>query len=212
MNVSESTPSADAAELVLQERERQKEAQRVAQKRSPSSPTGGTTQSPTKSTEVKLETVSVPKWEGAEQGEVDESELDRRQRAISEKLERKQREVIQQGKQLAKVRAELKALEVPIKQEIMNIRELLEGANKEEIYLVQSVNTLRKDLAEKEKSLDKVRSQKQDYADQLIKVMADYEKRKTERLNEIAQLVGVDEGGEGSNNVVSKSSSSFAGF
>lgn len=175
--------SSEAAEVVLKERQKQRE---IEQKRAKAADGTAALEKPT------LEIVSVPKWEGAEDGEVDESELDRRQRAIGEQLERRQREVHRQGKELARVRAELKALEEPIKAEIMQLREKLEDSNRREKALVDSVNMLRKDLFTKENSLKEVRSEKQDLADDLIRVMADYEKRKTERLNEIADLVGGD--------------------
>lgn len=183
MNPSD-VSSAEAADIVLRERQRQREAEKRKQT--------GKHPDKTNTSEPLLETVSVPKWEGADEGEVDESELDRRQRALSEKLEKKQLEVQQQGKKLAKVRAELKALEEPIKAEIMQLRESLEQSNRREISLVTSVNSLRKDLFEKEKALKEVRKEKQDMADGLIRVMADYERRKTERLNEIAELVGAE--------------------
>jgi len=181
MNLSDDSTS-EAAELVLKERQRQRELERRTKQAGDASDKAVA--------EPTLEQVSVPKWEGAEAGEVDESELDRRQRAISERLERKQREVHEQGKELARVRAELKALEEPIKAEIMQLREKLESANRTEKGLVETVNALRKDLFEREKELSDVRATKQDLADGLIGVMADYEKRKTERLNEIAALVG----------------------
>lgn len=190
--------SSEAAEVVLQERQRQKE---LDNRRRAKESTSDELQQPV------LETVSVPKWEGADAGEVDESELDRRQRVISEQLEKKQREVHRQGQQLARVRAELKALEQPIKEEIMQLREKLEESNRQEKALVESVNALRKDLHGKEKSLKEVREGKQQLADNLIKVMADYERRKTERLNEIADLVG----GQRVTKSSSKSSN-FAGF
>lgn len=152
-----------------------------------------------------LETVSAPKWEGAEAGEVDESELERRQRAISEQLEKKQREVLRQGRELERIQSELKALEQPIKAEIMMLREKLEHSNRREKALVDNVNSLRKDLYEKEKGLTNVRAEKQRLADDLIRVMADYERRKRERLNQIAELVGDDP-------VLQPSKSTFTGF
>lgn len=187
------TSTSEAAEVVLKERQRQRDLETREKPKSPSKPTP-----------PKLETVSVPKWEGAEAGEVDESELDRRQRAISQKLEARQQEVRRQGIQLARVRAELKKLEEPIKAEIMGLREQLEGANRRESGLVNMVNSLRKELFDKEGELKNVRTEKQELADRLIEVMADYEKRKTERLNEIADLVGEER--------VPGKPSNFAGF
>lgn len=205
------TPS-EAAELVLRERQRQREAAEAAKRSrraikssSSSSTINGSSSTTTKpdnnndddsdEIRVELETVSVPKWDGADQGDVNESELDRRQRALSQQLERRQREMLEQSEKLARVREELKELEQPIKADIMTLREKLEHANREEITLVQGVNMLRKELAVKEKSLVNIRKDKQEFADQLIKVMADYERRKTERLNEIVSLVGVAEDG-----------------
>lgn len=178
------TSSSEAAQLVLKERQRQREAEKNSQPKQ-SAHTA-------KSLQPALETVSVPRWEGEDQGQVDESELDRRQRALQEKLERKQLEFQRQGKRLAKVRQELKSLEEPIRAEIMKIRQQLEYANREEIELVNSVNTLRTELHTKENSLKVTRQAKQDLADKLIGVMAGYEKKKTARLNEIAELVGED--------------------
>lgn len=189
--------SSEAAEVVLRERERQRQAD--DRKKKASSDQLDEEKKPS------LETVSTPKWDGAEAGEVDESELDRRQRALAEQLERRQREVIRQSKQLARVRDDLKALELPIKAEIMQLRERLEDANRREVVLVDTVNSLRKDLFEKEKGLKNVREEKQTLADDLIKVMADYERRKTERLNEIAELVG-------DKPVEQPKASNFAGF
>lgn len=194
MNLADDSTS-EAAELVLKERRRQRELQQNKAKSQTSN-----------DSKPVLETVSVPQWEGAEAGQVDESELDRRQRAIAERLERKQREVQQQSKQLARVKAELKALEEPIRAEIMQLREQLEAENRNEKSLVESVNALRQELFAKEKQLEDARSNKQDLTDKLIGVMADYEKRKTERLNEIANLVGADP----ANNKSAKSN--FAGF
>jgi hypothetical protein len=48
------------------------------------------------------------------------------------------------------------------------------------------------ELHDKEQHLVTVRAEKQQYADKLIDVMADYEKRKTDILNGIAKLVGED--------------------
>lgn len=205
---SQVTPS-EAAEVVLKERERerQKERQkkRQAQKQNPNKDAATSsdgTHAPT------LEQVSMPKWDGLESGEVDESELDRRQRALSEQLDRRQREVHQQGKRLARVREELKALEQPIKADIMQLRERLEVANRSEITLVQNVNELRKQLFEKEHLLGETRQEKQTAADELIRVMADYERRKTDRLNEIADLVG----GESAHNRLTNKPAKFTGF
>eukprot|EP00177_Eucheuma_denticulatum_P004017 GFKZ01007255.1.p2 GENE.GFKZ01007255.1~~GFKZ01007255.1.p2 ORF type:complete len:327 (+),score=45.34 GFKZ01007255.1:2301-3281(+) len=174
--------TSEAAEVVLKERQRQRALQTTQS--SSNHPTSTSPQQPA------LETVSTPQWKNPQAHEIDESELDRRQRVISERLEKRQREVQRQGKQLARVRAELKALEQPIKQEIMQLRERLEDSNRRERDLVDSVNALRKDLFEKEKGLEQVRQEKQQFADDLIRVMADYERRKTERLNEIADIVG----------------------
>lgn len=198
MDSSDVTPS-EAAELVLRERQRQREAEKRREAR----------EAKGEAKDITIEKVSVPKWEGADEGEVDESELDRRQRALSEQLEKRQREVIRQSKQLARVREELKALEQPIKTEIMQLREQLETANRQEISLVQDVNLLRKDLFDKEKTLKKVRADKQDLADKLIRVMADYERRKTERLNEIADLV---DAGSSTSGKVTNNQPTFSGF
>lgn len=162
---------SSAAEVVLRERERRRARERVSSE---------TPQAPA------LETVSTVGTAVA----VDERELERRQRNLSEQLARKQEEVQQTGRKLARVRGELAAIEAPIKAEIMTIRERLEAANRAEKALVDGVNALRKELFVKEKKLGEVRSEKQGYADDLIKIMADYERRKADRLEQIAHLVG----------------------
>lgn len=199
MNKSRMTPS-EAAEAVLREHERQRDETRKKR--------GGSGSAAVVAKAPELEQVTSPKWDGLEGGEVDASELDQRQRALSETLERRQRQVHQQGKKLAAVRAELVALERPLKADIMGLREKLETANRAEMTLVQSVNMLRKELFEKEKLLAETRTDKQTFVDDLIRVMADYERRKTERLNEIADLVGVDS----SPNRVTNKPSNFTGF
>ncbi|PXF49380.1 hypothetical protein BWQ96_00696 [Gracilariopsis chorda] len=184
--------SSDAAELVLKERQRQRSlhANTAPDPRSPNNPNNALSK-------PKLETVSTPQWgntPSSEHSVLDEADLDRRHRALQQKLERKQQDIQRQGKRLQKVRDELKALEVPIRAEIMNIRQQLEQANREEITLVDTVNALRNDLYNREQQLTQVRATKQHMADNLIKVMADYEKRKAERLNQIAELVADEEG------------------
>lgn len=192
------TATSEAAELVLRERARQREHNARQ-----------TNADALAAVPPKLETVSVPRWDGAEAGDVDESELDRRQRALSQHLDKRQAEVVRQGKELARVRRELKKLEEPIKLEIMALRERLEESNRREMGLVTTVNTLRKDLFEKEGELGEVRKEKQAFADQLITVMADYEKRKTDRLNEIVDLVGGEPVGE---QKTASRASDFVGF
>lgn len=203
--MTDSKPT-EAAELVLQERKRQREQ---AKRKEAKEKKAGNNANGDK---VQLEQVSTPKWEGAEAGEVDESELERRQRALSEKLERRQAEIARQSERLTRVREELRALEAPIKTEIMQIRQRLEEENRKEIALVASVNSLRTDLVEKEKDLKVVRDSKQDLADKLIEVMADFERRKTERLNEIAELVGEDQQPDVKKKNVKPAKSSFSGF
>ena len=78
-----------------------------------------------------------------------------------EQLECRHKEVVRESRQFAKVREELKALEAPIKAEIMQLREKLEDTVRREIALVDTVNALRKDLHAKEKTLTRVRSEKQ---------------------------------------------------
>ncbi|CAN8076573.1 unnamed protein product [Agarophyton chilense] len=178
--------SSDAAELVLKERKRQRDLQSKHTRRQQQSPTASQ-QKP------ELETVSTPKWSQQQHAQLDEAELDRRHKALQQRLEMKQQDIQRQGKRLQKVREELKALEQPIRAEIMHIRQQLEQANREEMTLVDSVNSLRTELHTKEQHLGEVRRTKQDMADKLIKVMADYEKRKAERLNHIAELVADEE-------------------
>lgn len=165
--------TSSAAEVVLRERERERRraASRAGGSDAPSAPA--------------LETVTAM----SAGGNLDERELERRQRSISEQLERRQEEVRRTGRELARVRTELKALEAPIKAEIMALRERLEAANRGERALVDAVNALRTDLFDKEKKLAEVRERKSGLADDLIKAMADYERRKSERLEQIAHLV-----------------------
>lgn len=149
---------------------------------------------PTTPEPPKHETVQSPEigWVGAESGDVDENELERRQRAISQRLIARQRQLAKDGAELERVRKELAALEAPLKAEIMSLRSALEDSNKREKFLVDEINALRDTLHEKEKEVVDVRSEKQQHADSLISVMADYEKRKTDALNGIASLVGED--------------------
>lgn len=206
-SMADSRPT-EAAELVLQERKRQRDE---AKRREAKEAKEGKTEKNMQGDKVQLEQVSTPKWDGAEAGEVDESELERRQRALSEKLERRQAEIARQSERLTRVRDELRALEAPIKTEIMQLRQRLEDENRKEIALVASVNSLRTELASKEKELRVVRDSKQDLADKLIEVMADFERRKTERLNEIAELVGEDRQPNAKKKTVSPKPS-FSGF
>lgn len=68
------------------------------------------------------------------------------------------------------------------------------------------------ELHKREKSVTAVRTEKQQHADNLINVMADYEKRKTEALNSIARLVGEDPVACESPVAPKKNVSDFAGF
>lgn len=70
---------------------------------------------------------------------------------------------------------------------------------------------LRTALHDKEKELVVVRAAKRQHTDNLINVMADYEKRKTEALNGIAQLVGEDPVDDVAPSLPKKKTS-FAGF
>jgi chromosome segregation ATPase len=167
----------DAAALVKAERARQREA-------------AGTDAKQTAVAEVALETVQPTSWVGAEAGNVDDNELSRRQREISDRLARRQKQLLRDSDELERVRLELAALEAPLKAEIMSLRTALEEANKKETLLVAEVNALRMDLHAKEQGLVLARAQKQQHADSLIDVMSDYEKRKTDALNSIALLVG----------------------
>lgn len=174
-----SASAADAAALVLAERARSRAAE--ATKKAEAAPAPA------------RELVSVVEgWVGAEAGEVDGSELERRQRAISRRLAARQRQLDRDGKELERVRGDLAALEAPLKAEIMSMRTALEEANRRESALVDEVNGMREALHGKEADLAKVREEKTQHADSLVSVMADYEKRKTDALNSIASLVGED--------------------
>ena len=185
--------SSTAAELVLRERERERTRRSKSKQGTPAAP--------------KLEKVSTPSLGAA--ANVDERELERRQRTIHEQLERRQEEVRRTGQELARVRAELAELEAPIKADIMKLREKLEASNRIEKSLVNAVNNLRTELFEKEKKLSEVRQTKQSLSDDLIKTMADYEKRKSERLEQIAHLVGDSPSNSGRQ---PNGKSSFTGF
>lgn len=139
-----------------------------------------------------VEPVSVG-WAGAGAGGADEGELERRQRAIGARLAARQKQLVRDTAELERVRGELAALEAPLKAEIMSLRAALEGAGKREKGLVEEINEMRDALYLKETEVVVVRAEKRQFADSLIGVMADYEKRKTEALNGIASLVGEDE-------------------
>lgn len=68
------------------------------------------------------------------------------------------------------------------------------------------------DLHKKEKLVAAVRTEKQQHADNLINVMADYEKRKTDALNSIARLVGEEPVDCDSPSGLRKAQAEFAGF
>lgn len=125
------TSASDAAALVQAERMRQRSKMPLE------TDSGATSPEPPK------EEVQPVKWIGAEAGEVDETELARKQRAISEKLLKRQKQLQRDGAELERVRHELEALEVPLKAEIMSLRTALEDANKREKALVDEINSLR---------------------------------------------------------------------
>jgi chromosome segregation ATPase len=151
-------------------------------------------------------------WVGAEAGDVDESELERRQRAIGARLVARQRQLEKDGAELERVRVDLAALEAPLKAEIMSLRTALEETNRREKALVDEVNRLRDALHGKEQALVLVRAEKQQHADGLIGVMADYEKRKTDALNGIARLVGEEPLEAGAASPAVRKAPNFAGF
>ncbi|KAA8499811.1 hypothetical protein FVE85_7396 [Porphyridium purpureum] len=174
--------SAQAAELVkqarLQESERRKQAEDEQKRLS---------NTPDMDSELELEEVS--KMDPGLAG-MDDNELFRRQRALQEKLEVKHMEYVKQAKRLQILRQELKDLEEPLKREIFAARTRLEEVNKDETRWVNEVNGLRKQMREAEKELQKARSLKQECTDSLVTVMADYEKKKEERLEQIALILG----------------------
>lgn len=191
-----SNATSDAAELVLKEREKERKER---------------SKRDNDVKEVELEKVS--ELEGLKGGKlVDESELDRRQRALHQQLEKKENEAKKTAEALEKLRKDLKALEEPIKAEIFQIRTQLEEANRHESTLVVAVNDLRKQLHAQETTLKQSREKKQALADSLISLMADYEKRKTERLNEIASILGDGSGKEPGKGQTKNNKPSFEGF
>lgn len=120
--------ASDAAALVRSERER-------AAAKSPKEP-----QMPAA---PEKEVVSAAGWVGAEAGDVDDNEIERRQRAIAQKLVQRQRQLARDGEELERVRRELKELEAPLKAEILSIRVALEGTATQEKALVDEINTMR---------------------------------------------------------------------
>lgn len=198
-----SKATSDAAELVLKNLEKQRASRQTTNKQTPPK---------------KVEFEKVSELTALQNHNLlDESELDRRQRLLHEQLALKEAAAKKQATALEKLRKDLKALEEPIKAEIFQIRTKLEEMNRQESGIVSSVNNLRHQLHEQEIELGKVREKKQELADSLIKVMAEYEKRKTERLNEIASIVGDGEtnssGGNGVGNGASAGKKSgFSGF
>ncbi|KAK1868694.1 hypothetical protein I4F81_011177 [Pyropia yezoensis] len=84
-------------------------------------------------------------------------------------------------------------LEEPLKAEIFALRVRLEEANRLEAAAVDGVNRLRAELRDAEAGLAKSRTAKGALCDQLIEVMADYEQRKSERLDEINAIIGAVE-------------------
>mmetsp|Transcript_18872 Transcript_18872/g.32720 ORF Transcript_18872/g.32720 Transcript_18872/m.32720 type:complete len:237 (-) Transcript_18872:459-1169(-) len=169
--------TAEAALLVKQARQREGEQRQRAKEKNPE-----------KEADLVLEEVSG--WEGTEAGGIDENEMLRKQRHVEQRLENKQREYLAQVKRLQQLRMELKALEEPLKREIFEVRTKLEEVNREESKLVGIVNNLRKDLRANEKALEDTRKVKNEYADRLVNIMADYEKKKGERLEEITDILG----------------------
>lgn len=139
----------------------------------------------------QLETVSLFNHEP-----LDESELDRRHREVAQKLEQKQLEVQRQSQPLGQVR----------KQKFWNCDRASKVVNKKENVLVIAVNHLSKELHAKESELHDLRQEKQNLSFGLIKVMAKNQKRKIERLNELAELVGAER------IEASRNGSGFAGF
>mmetsp|Transcript_5313 Transcript_5313/g.15872 ORF Transcript_5313/g.15872 Transcript_5313/m.15872 type:complete len:203 (+) Transcript_5313:72-680(+) len=166
--------SGEAAEILLRELEKGKKSANGENKSTPSAP--------------KLEQVSGLSEE--QMKAMDESELEERSRAVQERLEKREVELKKQAEMLDKMKKELKAIEAPMKKEILEIRTSLEEINRNESRCVTAVNDLRKALFEAEKELGQYRDQKAEMSENLIRVMAEYEKRKMERLDKIADIVG----------------------
>jgi len=123
----------------------------------------------------------------------DDDALGERTREVRARLERKATEVAATAARLTELRESLRQLEEPLKAEIFGLRVRLEAANKAEAAAVDVVNRLRAELRDAEAGLAKSRSAKGTLCDQLIEVMAEYEQRKGERLDEINAIIG---GGE----------------
>jgi len=151
-------------------------------------------------------------WEGVEAGAIDDNDLAKRQRILQEQLEAKHREAVSQARRLHELQLELKALEEPLKREIFAVRTKLEAEIREESRIVGDVNRLRKELFTAEKSLATVRERKNGLADELVNIMADYEKRKESRLEELAVILGEKSNASNDQSNKNKSDPSFSGF
>ncbi|GAB0496511.1 hypothetical protein MMPV_007823 [Pyropia vietnamensis] len=130
---------------------------------------------------------------GGDGGGDDDDVLGVRAREVRARLARKETEVAATAARLAELRESLSQLEEPLKAEIFALRVRLEEANRQEAAAVDGVNRLRAELRDAEAGLTKCRTAKAALCDQLIEVMADYEQRKSERLEEINAIIG---GGE----------------
>jgi len=156
--------------------------------------------------EEVVEEEVVSGWEGDGIGDVDEDEMERKQRALNLRLAKKEKEIKEQAVRLHSLREKLLALEAPLKAEIFRIRQALEETNKRESGLVGKINAMRKELRSAEEELAKVRVEKRANKDELFKVMADYEKRKNDRLEEISSVIGDHDP------ATTKTSQNFSGF
>mmetsp|Transcript_23310 Transcript_23310/g.57868 ORF Transcript_23310/g.57868 Transcript_23310/m.57868 type:complete len:217 (+) Transcript_23310:162-812(+) len=181
-STDEKSASTEAAELVLREKQREIESlTREAEALKAAQSSG-----------VKIELVSSG-WDGEEMGGVDDNELDRRSRKLQAKLEKREAEMARQTVIFKKVKEELMALEAPMKRQIYENRMLLEELNKTETSMVAMVNALRKRLAELEFELMDVRKSKAEAGQGLMKIMSEYEKNKSERLQQIQDIIGNDD-------------------
>uniref|UniRef100_A0A7S0BVK8 RAB6-interacting golgin n=1 Tax=Rhodosorus marinus TaxID=101924 RepID=A0A7S0BVK8_9RHOD len=121
---------------------------------------------------------------------MDQSALEKKSRVVQERLAKREVELKKQAMRIEKLKAELQAIEAPMKKEILEVREKLEDANRRESSCVATINELRKTLFASESELKRIRENKMELSGNLLSIMRDYEKRKEERLNELSDLVG----------------------
>mmetsp|Transcript_43367 Transcript_43367/g.169723 ORF Transcript_43367/g.169723 Transcript_43367/m.169723 type:complete len:148 (-) Transcript_43367:3304-3747(-) len=112
---SSNSEESEAARVVMKEIEKAKIGEESSA-RSPEAP--------------KMEKVSGFSKEQMEM--MDQSELEKKSRVVQERLAKREVELKRQAMRIEKLKAELKAIEAPMKKEILEVREKLEDANRQE--------------------------------------------------------------------------------